>query len=655
MTRLPRTHRGRRWAILASAIAAAAAPAAAAETGPWTLATDETELRVAIVDHRPVVERLGMPGDDRNWLSRPAAVPLADKATVNNAETALTWQFENGSFNKSVGTLTLTFASAAPALRYRQFFQATPGHGPVRQWAEIENRSAGPLAVQVPPCLAMTQLDPGGPAAVWWIKRGGNDASKQGGTFNESLAKGLSQSLQVGQGGAQPVPWMAVQAGSQGGLYVGWEYSGKGALRAAAGPDGTTLDLRFILAESQLPIPAGGTLWIPPAFAGCYRGDVDDGSYSLHRFYLEKLRPPMPKDCPDPLLTYNVFFGGTGKDAFSNQGKDEALLLTHLKLAQEFGFEAFVPDAIWFPGDWRRHRGPWVWDTERYPNGIKPFQEFCRRHGMRFGLWCAWGRNGDQAADVTRQIVAENKLDYFKSDMDNLIPGGGYAGALSYNRVQDSLRKTFPDLILENCSGGGTIKDFGAMSRTHYVVTTDVLSAIPDRMSLYDSTFAFPPMVLQAYTWLLHDKPGPYLWRSGMMGAWVIDIPPRPDEAESIKKATAIYKSWIRPILRDCKVHHILPRPDGKRWDGLFYWGPKLKKGILFIFRPQSDEARQTVKLKGLEAGRRYAVWCEDGSIQPGEKTGRELMEAGLDIHLPAPLSSDLILIQDAAQSKLNK
>jgi hypothetical protein len=105
-------------------------------------------------------------------------------------------------------------------------------------------------------------------------------------------------------------------------------------------------------------------------------------------------------------------------------------------------------------------------------------------------------------------------------------------------------------------------------------------------------------------------------------------------------------------ILCDCKVHHVLPRPDGKRWDGLFYWGPKIKKGIFFIFRPQSDEARQTVKLKGLEAGTRYAVWSEDGSIQPGEMTGRKLMETGLDIHLPSPLGSDLILIQDAALPK---
>jgi hypothetical protein len=51
-----------------------------------------------------------------------------------------------------------------------------------------------------------------------------------------------------------------------------------------------------------------------------------------------------------------------------------------------------------------------------------------------------------------------------------------------------------------------------------------------------------------------------------------------------VKKATAIYKSWIRPILRGVKVHHILPRPDGYHWDGMFYWSPDLKHGTLYIF-----------------------------------------------------------------------
>jgi alpha-galactosidase len=360
---------------------------------------------------------------------------------------------------------------------------------------------------------------------------------------------------------------------------------------------------------------------------------------------------PMPKDRPDPLLTYNVFFNADLTNV-GTVGKDQAFLWNHLKLAQDYGFEAFVVDAIWFPGGWWQYQGPWIWDPKRYPDGGKPFEEFCRHHGMKFGLWCSWGRCFDQAEKTTHQIVADNRLGYFKHDLQGLTPGGGYQGTLGYYKVQDSLRKAFPDLILEDCCDGGTIKDFGIMSHAHYVVTTDNISALPDRMGIYDSTFVFPPMVLQNYTSLNSDKPGPYLWRSGMMGAWVIDVPPLPEQAESIRTAVRTYKSWIRPILRDCKVHHVLPRPDGKQWDGLFYWGPSLKKGVLFVFRPQSDQDRCLVKLRGLDPKGQYWVWSEDGAVALSLRNGEVLMQQGLDVSLPTPMSSDLVFLQDGALGK---
>jgi hypothetical protein len=610
--------------------------------GPWTLTSDDTEARIAVVGDRPVVEQLGIPGDTGNWLSQAVVVPLPERAMVAQTTSNLRWKFEHGSIDVQTGTLRLVFTNGAPALRYRQFFQARPGHGPVRQWAEMENLSGNAILIQPPACLAMTGLTPGGAAAVWWVNRGGNDARSQGGTFTKPVAKSLNQSLKVGPNGALPVPWLAVQAEAQRGLYIGWEYSGNGTMQVVAGGEGTTLDLRFLLAEAQLPIPAGQTLWLPPAFIGCYRGDVDDGSYCLHRFYLEKLRPPLPKDCPDPILTMNVFFNADKADG----------MMTHLKLAQELGFEAFVVDAVWFPGAWETHKGPWVWDLKRFPNGGQPFQEFCAKNRMRFGQWCAWGRNFEQAEALTQQIVADNKLDYFKHDM-GLIPDGSYARTVGYYKVQEVLHQKFPNLILENCDAGGCIKDYGAMSRAHYIVTTDDLGSLADRMGIYDSTYALPPQVLQTYTWLQSgDKPGPFLWRSGMMGAWVIDTPPLPGETHSIRKATATYKNWIRPILRDCKVHHILPRPDGKRWDGIFYWGPKLKKGVVFIFRPQSDEGRQIIRLKGLDAKAKYWLWCEDGSITTQLTGGDELMQKGLSVNLPTTFSSDIIFIQDAADGK---
>jgi len=44
-------------------------------------------------------------------------------------------------------------------------------------------------------------------------------------------------------------------------------------------------------------------------------------------------------------------------------------------------------------------------------------------------------------------------------------------------------------------------------------------------------------------------------------------------------------------MLWDVKVHHVLPRPDGVRWDGLFYGSPPLRRGTLRICRPESTGA----------------------------------------------------------------
>jgi hypothetical protein len=49
------------------------------------------------------------------------------------------------------------------------------------------------------------------------------------------------------------------------------------------------------------------TFLVPSAFVGCYRGDIDDGSYTLHRWVIEKFRPSVPKGHADPTLAYNLY------------------------------------------------------------------------------------------------------------------------------------------------------------------------------------------------------------------------------------------------------------------------------------------------------------------------------------------------------------
>ncbi len=683
---------------------------AADDATSWRLTTDDTAMVVAIQGGSPVVTELSSAKGNANWLLAPAPEVLLPSVTQNGASTPTQWKYQGGALDGS-GQLVLRFSNAAPALELQSIWQARPGHGPVEHWLTIANKSGAAITVGHQDSLVLKHIAI--PASesmdAWWIKRGGGNATTEGGTLTESVGRNSGMTLTSDPtDGASPVPWLAMQVGTSRGFYVGWEFSGIGRIHYGGNGGGESTPPKpaeLGIEIGNVPafktdVAAGETFLVPPAFVGCYTGDIDDGSYTLHRFVLEKLVPKFPSGYQHPTLAYNLYLDAGGPHA------TEKDVLHSAALAHELGFETFVVDAMWFPesGDWR-------WDPKRFPNGPKPIEEFVHSHDMKLGLWMAYthgsGSEDPRAMSVTRhpdwfasppkldpkheinwdaeidlgndaardwvekatqRVVSEYKLDYFKTDYTPIVTSCqqtnhrhhygvdvSYWSALGYYAVQEALMQKFPDLILEGCSGSGHIKDFGDISRVHMIAINDTLSSLPNREAIYDNTFAFPPAVLMDYTYESYydnvsDRPEPYLWRSSMMNQWQIDPTNSaawtPEQRDKVKKATETYKTWIRPILQDVKVHHILPRPDGYHWDGMFYWSPSLKRGTLYIFRPNSDTPAQNVVLKGLEPGTSYKVRTEDHSTKEATYTGEELMTSGLAIQLPAKYTSDLVYLE---------
>lgn len=682
----------------------------------WTLSTADTVAVIEVLNDQPVILKLSSRADKHNWASKPMAVGLMAKVWSGRQELATDWKFERGVLDKSSGKLVLSFSCAKSKLLLRSIWRARGGRGPIEHWMEIENRGAAAITVSHQDSLSLPALECGRKAEVRWIRRGGNNAMGQGGVFTKPVRQGLDVVItSVPEDGGSPVPWMAVQVGRERGLYVGWEFSGVGRIHAKTQGEPQSLSLSVgNCPDFRTNVKPGETFLVPPAFVGCYVGDVEEGSYQLHRFIMEKLRPRVPADFADPPLIYNCITDTKGGWGASTT---EQPVLECVKLSGELGFETFVFDAMWY-----RQVGDWRWDPKRFPNGIKPFQKILRENGQSVGAWCAWTNAGISddpgslsvnnpackigwlrgdpqdgarpgyisgvqriclgsdsalkwAADKTVELVARDKLNFLKHDIFMIAvkcdrsthrhsfgSDVSYWNAMGYYRIQDGLLRKFPSIILENCSSGGCIKDFGVIRRSHYTVTTDTLANLPNRASLYDSTYAFPPATLLAYTmenWSYGwppdpgDEPCDFLWRSAMMGVWVID-PRSPglwtdQQKAAVKRATSLYKQWIRPVIKDCKVYHVLPRPDGVNWDGMFYWNPNASRGVLFVFRPNAKEPQKTVKLRGLNPKRKYRLWCEDGSIDPGLRSGAELMHEGLSIRLPKKYMSDLIFVQDAA------
>ena len=150
--------------------------------------------------------------------------------------------------------------------------------------------------------------------------------------------------------------------------------------------------------------------WFPPLLLVATLGDIDDGSYSLHRFILDKLVPRFPKGYLYPSLAYNLYLDSGGADA------DEKGVLKSAATAKELGFETFVVDAMWFPqsGDWR-------WDPKRFPNGHKPIEEYVHSHDMQLGLWMAYTQ-GSNSSDPHALNIAEHP-DWFNTP-PKLDPAG---------------------------------------------------------------------------------------------------------------------------------------------------------------------------------------------------------------------------------------
>ena len=99
-------------------------------------------------------------------------------------------------------------------------------------------------------------------------------------------------------------------------------------------------------------------------------------------------------------------------------------------------------------------------------------------------------------------------------------------------------------------------------------------------------------------------------------------------------------------MIRDANLYHVSPRPDGVHWDGIEYWNPESKRGVLYAFRGSTEtEGTHSFVLQGLQPTARYLLKFHDGGASR-TLTGEELMRVGLSLALDLPNSSELIFME---------
>jgi alpha-galactosidase len=142
-----------------------------------------------------------------------------------------------------------------------------------------------------------------------------------------------------------------------------------------------------------------------------------------------------------------------------------------------------------------------------------------------------------------------------------------------------------------------------------------------------------------------------YVLRSGMLGWFSLMLDASQwtaQQREAAQREFALYKARLRPLIRTADVYHVADRPDGVHWDGMEYYSPEVRHGVLYAFRGSaSDLPTHRFRLTGLDRGRRYRLEFQDNPAANRELTGESLMQMGVDVRLALPLSSDLIFFEE--------
>jgi hypothetical protein len=268
-------------------------------------------------------------------------------------------------------------------------------------------------------------------------------------------------------------------------------------------------------------------------------------------------------------------------------------------------------------------------------------------------------RDDHPHAPFTRSTSTETHSGGSNSSLGSNSTDVSYHAVRAYYDIYEQTRREHPGLLFEICNDGGRMVDFGTAAHGDYFSITDTYDPLSNRRAFYDTSYVLPAAMLESY---VEKWPAPrlenflYMLRSGMMGWTTIMLDTTiwsPEQHDTARNAFALYKRELRPLIRDARLYHVSQRPDGVHWDGMEYWDPARKKGVVFAFRGTvADESEHMFTLAGLDPLRRYRLHFQDGSAPDRVALGSELMGAGLEVSLKTPLSSELVFVDEPAVAR---
>ncbi|MBD5508244.1 MAG: alpha-galactosidase [Lachnospiraceae bacterium] len=259
---------------------------------------------------------------------------------------------------------------------------------------------------------------------------------------------------------------------------------------------------------------------------------------NFHDLYRNHLIRGIYKDKKRPILINNW------EATYFNFNTEK--LLEIARQASGLGIEMLVMDDGWFGHreDDNTSLGDWQVNETKLEGGLKHLVEEVNKLGMKFGIWFEpemispdsdlyrqhpdWaiqipGRVGslsrnqyvldltrkevrDHVYDMVAAVLHSANIEYVKWDMNRQLSDLGSYGlpadrqgellhrqVLAVYEMQDRLTKEFPNLLLENCSGGGARFDPGMLYYSPQIWCSDDTDAV-ERLSIQAGTAMIYPL-----------------------------------------------------------------------------------------------------------------------------------------------------------------
>jgi alpha-galactosidase len=459
----------------------------------------------------------------------------------------------------------------------------------------------------------------------------------------------------------------------------------------------------FFRAGPDAPAPLrmlapGETVLSPEVHLGPVFGDLDTAIQAMHEHLRKSVFMPQPR----------------GRGGWVESGIGPEIEITQesvvhaIDVAADLGAEVLFVDASWYAAprsNWWSTVGDWKVNLERFPGGLAPFRERVHEKGMLWGLWMDAERMGEESQvfaqhpewlaaaydgerrlgglidltipeaaawmeDQIAHVIEDNGLDFFRLD-HNTHPGPGLRtlregfaenGYWRYYdelyAIYDRLRARFPEVIFENCAGGGGRSDIGLVRRFSHTWVTDWQLAPRSFTITNGMTMALPPEYVDR---LLGGQSGHTVAEFEFQARLLLFVRPtiafaKPQDADwnphllqRLRHFVSLYKDFVRPFMSTGRVYHhtpVLAGPDPQGWGVLELASADRTRGICGLFQLSAPtEPEYLLRPRGLDVSRRYRVTF-DNCGQSCEVEGVVLATQGLPVRLEGALSSELLVFE---------